>query len=172
MPFIKKDFIQFIYKEKSGTVTKLTLVQKKRNQKFMKHNQLYFDLWYWHRTFIAGITHKIRTPFKTLASKKITAWRLKQSQSNDKLLLKVISSSCHIEQKPFSELSCTNNTHLRTGFLLLPLLQVCESFLSRQTKKNMWYTLVCLSIPCIFSGKKAQQILLVRGKFSFLYIGI
>ena len=37
MPFIRKNFIQFIYKEKSGAVTKL-----KRNQKFKKHNELYF----------------------------------------------------------------------------------------------------------------------------------
>ena len=42
MPFIKKNFIQFIYKEKSGAVTKLKLFQKKRNQEFKKHNQLYF----------------------------------------------------------------------------------------------------------------------------------
>ena len=38
MPFIKKIFIQFVYKEgdkeKSGTVTKLELVKKKHNQKF------------------------------------------------------------------------------------------------------------------------------------------
>ena len=35
----KEKFIQFIYK-KTGAVTKLKLVQKKRNQKFKKHNQL------------------------------------------------------------------------------------------------------------------------------------
>ena len=37
----KEKFIQFIYK-KPGAVTKLKLVQKKRNQKF-KHNQLQFE---------------------------------------------------------------------------------------------------------------------------------
>ena len=42
MTFIKKNFIQFIYKEKSGAVAKLKLFQKKRNQEFKKHNQLYF----------------------------------------------------------------------------------------------------------------------------------
>ena len=40
MLFIKKKFIQFIYKEKIRDTTKLKLVQKKRNQKFKKHNQL------------------------------------------------------------------------------------------------------------------------------------
>ena len=42
MSFMKKNFIQFIYKEKSGAVIKLKLVQKKRNEKSKKHNQLYF----------------------------------------------------------------------------------------------------------------------------------
>ena len=43
MPFVKKDFIQFIYKEKSRALTKLRLVSKKRNKKFKKYNQLYFE---------------------------------------------------------------------------------------------------------------------------------
>ena len=34
---MRKIFIQFIYKEKCGTVTKLKLVKKKHNQKFKKH---------------------------------------------------------------------------------------------------------------------------------------
>ena len=38
----KENFIQFIYKEKSDAVAKLKLVQKKRNQKFKKHDRLYF----------------------------------------------------------------------------------------------------------------------------------
>ena len=42
MPFIKNIFIQFIYKEQSGAVTKLKSIQEKRNQKFKKYNQLYF----------------------------------------------------------------------------------------------------------------------------------
>ena len=42
MPFIKKNFIQFICTEKSGAATKLKLVEKKHNEKFKKHNQLYF----------------------------------------------------------------------------------------------------------------------------------
>ena len=42
MSFIKKNFIHFIFKEKSGTGTKLELVQKKCNQTFKKHNQLCF----------------------------------------------------------------------------------------------------------------------------------
>ena len=43
------------------------------------------------------ITHKIRTLFKTLASKKVPKWRLKKSQSNDKLSRKVMSFSYHRE---------------------------------------------------------------------------
>ena len=42
MQFVKKDFIQFVYKEKSRALTKLRLVSKKRNKKFKKYNQLYF----------------------------------------------------------------------------------------------------------------------------------
>ena len=57
------------------------------------------ELWYRHRTFIVETMHKLRTSFKRLASRKATTWWLKQSQNNDKLLLKVISSSYHIEQK-------------------------------------------------------------------------
>ena len=66
MSFVKKNFI---YTEKSGTVTKAQL------RKFKKH-----------RTVIVEITHKIRTSFKTLVSKTATTRRLKKSQSNDKLL--------------------------------------------------------------------------------------
>ena len=40
--------------------------------------------------------HKIRTSFKILVSNKATLWRLKESQSNDKLLSKM-SSSYHME---------------------------------------------------------------------------
>ena len=42
--------------------------------------------------------------------------------------------------------------------------------ISFQTKrKNVLYTLVCLSSLCISRVKKTKQILFVRGKFSFLY---
>ena len=40
MSFIKKNFIQFSYKEKSETFTKLRLVKKRNNQKFKKNNRL------------------------------------------------------------------------------------------------------------------------------------
>ena len=49
----------------------------------------YLGLWYYYHTVIVEITHKIRTSFITLASKKATIWRLKQSQSNDKILWEV-----------------------------------------------------------------------------------
>ena len=39
------------------------------------------------------ITHKTRASFKTLASEKATAWRLKKSKSNNKPLWKIISST-------------------------------------------------------------------------------
>ena len=42
MPLKKKNFVQFIFKEKSGAVTKLKLVYKSRNQKSKKINQLCF----------------------------------------------------------------------------------------------------------------------------------
>ena len=36
----------------------------------------------------------------------------------------------------------------------------------------MSYTLVCLNLFCIFRGKKTKEMLLVRGKLSFLYVDI
>ena len=43
MPFTKKKYIQFIYKEKSGAATKLKLVLclEKVSSKFKKHDQVY-----------------------------------------------------------------------------------------------------------------------------------
>ena len=66
-----------ICKVKAGTVTKVKLVTK-----IKKHNQLYFGTLV---IVIVEITHKMRTYFKTLASKKATTYCLKQSHSNDKL---------------------------------------------------------------------------------------
>ena len=86
MPFIKINFIQFICKEKSGAIPKLKLVQKKRNQKFKKLNQLYFGTLVLACTVFVAITRDFLTDFlQTVASKVATTWRLKQSQSNDKL---------------------------------------------------------------------------------------
>ena len=73
---IKKNVIYkeiVICKEKAGTVTKVKLVTK-----IKKHNQLYFGTLV---IVIVEITHKMRTYFKTLASKKVTTWRLKKSQN-------------------------------------------------------------------------------------------
>ena len=42
MLFIKKKYIQFVYKKFFRDITKLKLGQEKCNQKFRKHNQLYF----------------------------------------------------------------------------------------------------------------------------------
>ena len=77
LEFIKKSVI---YKEKSGTVTKIKL------RRFEQYNQLYFEILVIARTVIVEITHKIRTSLKTLVSKKAKTWRLKKSQSKDKLL--------------------------------------------------------------------------------------
>ena len=46
---------------------------------------------------IVEITHKMRTSFKTLASRKAATWHLKKSLSNIHFSQKVISSSYHIE---------------------------------------------------------------------------
>ena len=42
MLFIKKKYIQFVYKKIFRDITKLKLLQKKCNQKLRKDNQLYF----------------------------------------------------------------------------------------------------------------------------------
>ena len=88
MPFLKKKFTQFIYKEKSGAVTKLKLIGDFRRSVIRNLRSivsLIRELWYYHRIVIEEITHKIRTSAKHCLQRKLT-WRLKQSQSNDKLL--------------------------------------------------------------------------------------
>ena len=60
---------------------------------------------------------------------------LQKLQSNDKLSQKVMSSSYHIEEETFIEACCTSSIHAgEKGFLQLPLLKVCGSFLFRQSK--------------------------------------
>ena len=55
------------------------------------------EIWYKHHVVNVEITRKLRTSFKTLASKKAAKWRLRKSQSSDKLSRKVMSFSYHIE---------------------------------------------------------------------------
>ena len=47
--------------------------------------------------------YKMRASFKTFVSKKATIWRLKESQSNDKLLLKMMSSATAWNKKHLSK---------------------------------------------------------------------
>ena len=77
------------YNEKSGAVKK---VRKLRNI-----ISFILEIWYEHHVVNVEITHKIRTSFKTLALKEVAKWRLKKSESNDKLSRKVMSFSYHRE---------------------------------------------------------------------------
>ena len=54
------------------------------------------ELWHYRRIVIVEITYKIRTPFKTLISKKATTWQLKKAQNSDKILGKTMPSIYHI----------------------------------------------------------------------------
>ena len=54
---------------------------------------------------------KIRTSIKILVPKKTTIWRLKKSQSNDKLFEKLTSSTHHMGWKTFIEGSYIYNIH-------------------------------------------------------------
>ena len=47
--------------------------------------------------------YKMGASFKTFVSKKATIWRLKESQSNDKLLLKMMSSATAWNKKHSSK---------------------------------------------------------------------
>ena len=47
--------------------------------------------------------HKMRASFKTFVSKKATIWQLKESQSNDKLLFKMMSSATAWNKKHSSK---------------------------------------------------------------------
>ena len=80
--------------------------------------------------------HKLRTSFKTLASKEVAKWRLKKSQSNDKLSRKVMSFSYHIEWKTFIEASCTNNIYTGEKTFCSCVFLLCGSFPFRQSKKT------------------------------------
>ena len=69
-----------------------------------------------------------------------------------------MSFSYHIEEKLFIEASCTNNIRTgKKGFLQLPLLKFCGLF-------DLFEFLLCF--------EKTKCILLVRRKFSFLYVDI
>ena len=46
MPFIKKNFIQFICKEKSGAITKLKLVQRTVIRNLRSIISFILELWY------------------------------------------------------------------------------------------------------------------------------
>ena len=65
MPLINKNFI---YRDKSETATKF----KEDNLRSIISFTL--DSWYYHRTAVVEKTHKIRTSFKTLASKRATTF--------------------------------------------------------------------------------------------------
>ena len=95
----------FACKEKSGTV--------KKARKLRSIISFILEICYKHHVVNVEITHKIRTFFKTLASKNVAKSRLKKSQRNNKLSRKPMFFSYHREWKTFIEASCTNN--IRTG---------------------------------------------------------
>ena len=66
------------------------------------------------------------------------------------------------------------HTHWRKGFLQLPLLMICGSFLFRQSKKTygILQSIQSMYTQHISRGEKTKQILLLRRKFSFLFIDI
>ena len=79
----------FLCKEKSGTV--------KKARKLRSIISFILEIWYKHHIVNMETPHKIRTSFKTLASRKVAKLRLKKSQSNDKLSGKVMFFSYHRE---------------------------------------------------------------------------
>ena len=60
--------------------------------------------------------HKIQTFFKTVVSKKAKIWRWKESQSSDKLLSKIMSSSYHMKQKTSKQVASITYTLEKTFF--------------------------------------------------------
>ena len=77
-------------------------------------------------------THKIRTSFKTLASKKVAKWCLKKFQSNDKLSQKVMSFSITKNEKHSPKQVVPITYTLEKRLFAAPLLKVCGSFLVRK----------------------------------------
>ena len=45
-------------------------------------------------------------------------------------------------------------------------------FFAKTKQKEVCYTLVCLSLLCIYRGKKTKKLLFAKSKFSFLYVVI
>ena len=39
-------------------------------------------------------------------------------------------------------------------------------------QKSLWYTVVCVSLPCISGEEKIKKILFIGSKFSFPHVGI
>ena len=140
MPFIQINFIQLLYKEKSGAITKLTLVQKKRNQQFKKHNKLYFELWYQHCYCYCG--DKIRALFKTLAAKKATIWRL----NNLRVTIKYYEKQClpAITQNRKHSSKPVVPTYTLEKRIFAAVIFKDSRVVSFQTKhQKVWYTLIC-----------------------------
>ena len=90
--------------------------------------------------------HKIRTSFKTLASKKTTIWRLKKSHSNDNRLEKIMSSSYHMEQKTFIKESCIYNIHTEKKIFCSCCFWRFVNRLDSDRLKNLKCTWVCTSL--------------------------
>ena len=140
MPFIQTNVIQFLYKEKSEAITKLTLVQKKRNQQFKKHNKLYFELWYQHCYCYCG--DKIQALFKTLASKKATTWRL----NNLRVTIKCYEKQClpAITQNKKHSSKPVVPTYTLEKRIFAAVIFKNSRVVSFQTKyQKVWYTLIC-----------------------------
>ena len=102
--------------------------------------EISFILQLWHHNIIAVVKRKIRASFEPLASKKAALWELTVSQSNDKLLWKVLSSSCHHAIKNIHpRKQCQLNSQWRKEFLQLLLLGFVGQFFWDKVKKRMVY---------------------------------
>ena len=114
----------------------------------------------------------MRISFKTMASKKATTWRLKNPESNNKLLSKVMSYSYYTEWKHSSKqvvaITYTLDKRVSAAATFKGLWVVFFWIKS----KNVSYTLVCFSFFYISRSKKTKEKLLVRDKLNFLYVNV
>ena len=88
----------------------------------------------------------VDTPMHTMSSQnnlKVT------TDSYERKCLLVITKNKKHSSKQVVPITYT----LEKGSLLLPLFKVCGWFVFRQSEKYVWYTLLCLSLPCISRGQ-------------------
>ena len=93
---IKKSVWQSQYKECKNVMIKNVSCESLWSISVVHNSFIILELWH-NTAMLLWRKRKIRTSFKTLASKGTTIWWLKKCQRHDKVLEKITSDSYHME---------------------------------------------------------------------------